>query len=63
MSNEGGLGFGFLGPQGSPEDQIPPAVPGTVLSVPSEAQQQHMSVAQPGQLGVMQQQFSNGGGM
>ncbi|KAG7672532.1 hypothetical protein KSW81_001494 [Nannochloris sp. 'desiccata'] len=62
MSGEGGLGFCLPGTQGSPEDQIPPAVPGTVLNMPIQAHQQAMAPGQPGTLGTMQQQNAFGGG-
>jgi hypothetical protein len=58
-----GLEFCLPGTQESPEDQIPPAVPGTVLNIPTEAQQQTMAPTQPGIVGTMPQQNANAGGM
>jgi hypothetical protein len=63
MAGEGGLGFCLPGTQGSSEDQIPPAVPGTVLNMPIEAHQQASAPGQPGTLGTMSQQNAFRGGM
>ena len=62
MNGEGGLGFGLPGTLGSEEDQIPPAVPGTMMNLPTEVQQQPMNAGQPGTLGIMQQQNAHPGG-
>jgi hypothetical protein len=59
----GGQGFCLPGSQESPEDQIPAAVPGTVLHIPNtEAQQQPIPPKQPGTLGIMPQQHANAAG-
>jgi len=60
---EGGVGFSLPGTQESPEDQIPPAVPGTVLNMPVGAHQQAMAPGQPRPFGIMPQQNAFVGGM